>query len=96
MPEFAVNVADLTVNAAWPLALAPYLTRQLVNAEPGNLDGLAVSVSPETPLEQFAALVLVLRGVPGGGKNNLRIYRRSGSRWARIEQVETDKPEVLR
>jgi hypothetical protein len=87
MPEYAVNIADLTSHSVFALALGPYLTREQIAAEPDMLDGLAARVNRAAPLAQFAALVEIMRGLPGGKKHQLRIYQRIGARWERVEQI---------
>jgi len=87
MPEYAVNIADLTCHSVLALALGPYLTHEQVAAEPDMIDGLAARVNQAALLAQFAALVEIMRGLPGGKKHQLRIYRRAGTRWERVDQI---------
>lgn len=90
MQEYAVNIADLTSHSAFALALGPFLTRKQVAAEPDMLDGLAARVNQAASLAQFAVLVEIMRRLPGGQKHQLRIYRRVGMRWERVEQITED------
>ena len=90
MHELAINIADLTSHAALALLLGPYLTRELVAAEPGMLDGLAARVNQAVPLTQLAALLETLRALPGGGKHQVQVYQRIGARWERIEQLRLE------
>lgn len=98
--EYAINIADLHEQVEReraggcfsPLALllGPLLTGEVVECEPGRLDGAGLRVRRELAPERWAAaLSIVRRGLgqrPGIPRHRLRIYRRAGrsGHWRRL------------
>ncbi len=91
--KYSINVADLTNLAQdWPIImdfmLAPFITWDIVTAEKGQVDGIAVLVQ-DIPGDQWDAIFQILRegmgAFPGYKRNLLRIYEsRTGRGWKRI------------
>lgn len=85
--DIAVNIADLTaLPPALIQLLLPYLLTNQVVAEPGQLDGRAVQGQERCDLARLAAVIALLRR-QGYGSARLRVYQRTGGRWARIEML---------
>jgi hypothetical protein len=91
---YAMNIADLTrLKQEYPVVcdfmVAPVLTRETVDVERGQVDGVGVMVGA-IPYDQLDAIIQALREgfgrFPGYPKHLLRIYQSHTGRgsWKRI------------
>lgn len=83
---YAMNVADAATfvqqePAIFAMLVAPRLTKQIVDAEPGRFDGMATLFTDEPGTEAFIKVLRIRKS-----KSALRIYRSKTGRggWERV------------